>query len=724
MRFTRSIRRFLRLRRTRRQRPAFVRVNDEIRARTKAFIASDSLESRTASFGRLFRAIWTGSHERAFTIRLLRWIRLLEYDDLLRIDFQQAFQAMLAELNSVSLFAEAGLPAHHAIFSEGLRRIFQRLLPSARSESDTSRLVVSLFAASRDVDRFLEMPEYIFERLRVLFWPPVTGAPDSSQPTTRVTSDLREAMRLMATRVTGRGISAAMRERGGQHPVESSPFYRLIFSTENLVSATDDRSTAKLLDDWRGCVRECRDELDLVHMHMEGAGVSADLVLDLRSIELGLTRMARLAELIDAAGPRTAESGVGLDSSARKEQRFQIRQSSANQESLGPARRLLNDLIEGRLEDKRLRSLLQQNLNLLARKTVERTGKSGEHYIAHSNREYWQMWLAAAGGGLLTVFTAAIKMRIVEANDPLFVEGLLSSVNYSISFILLQIFGLALATKQPSATAATFAGIVRRNRGYARWSKIAEFTALISRTQLAAAISNIIAVCTGAVALEHLWRIMFSESYLPAESAQHVYETLHPLASGTIFYAAATGVLLWLAALIGGWCENFAVYHRMTAAIGQHPLGIRVGEHNMQRVANCIELNLAGWSTSIALGFLLGFAPVVSRFFGIPLDVRHVTLSTGTLALAAARFGASSLGRDWFYYAVAGIGVTFVLNLGVSFFIAAAVALRAYEVGAKEQLELLRFLIREILRSPLKFLVPVEPKTASVPVSPDPIEDH
>ena len=121
-----------------------------------------------------------------------------------------------------------------------------------------------------------------------------------------------------------------------------------------------------------------------------------------------------------------------------------------------------------------------------------------------------------------------------------------------------------------------------------------------------------------------------------------------------------------------------------------------------------IELNLAGWSTSIALGYLLGFVPVIARFFGIPFDVRHVTLSTGTLALAAARFGTSSFGKDWFYYAMAGIGVTFVLNLGVSFSIASFVALRAYDVSRREQLLLLRFLLRQIVRSPLKFLFPVE----------------
>ena len=30
---------------------------------------------------------------------------------------------------------------------------------------------------------------------------------------------------------------------------------------------------------------------------------------------------------------------------------------------------------------------------------VERTGHSGEHYIAHDRKEYWHMWAAAIGGG-------------------------------------------------------------------------------------------------------------------------------------------------------------------------------------------------------------------------------------------------------------------------------------------------------------------------------------
>jgi len=228
----------------------------------------------------------------------------------------------------------------------------------------------------------------------------------------------------------------------------------------------------------------------------------------------------------------------------------------------------------------------------------------------------------------------------------------------------------------------------------------------ITSTQLAAAIGNVVAVTIGAVIFERLWRFTLSDSYLSEHSAEHVYETLHLLGSGTAFFAIITGIILWMAALAGGWFENLAVYYRFSDAVAQHPMGSRIGDTAMRKIARLLSRNLGGWSTSVVLGYLLGFTPVLGHFFGIPLDVRHVTLSTGTLALAAARFGFVSLGRTWFYHAVAGIAVIFVLNLCVSFSISAFVALRAYNVQPAEQWRILRFIAEDALRSPLPFIFP------------------
>src|SRR6202034_3042746 len=107
---------------------------------------------------------------------------------------------------------------------------------------------------------------------------------------------------------------------------------------------------------WKAAVSSCRKELGQVRLGMETTGVSADLVLDLRSIELALMRMHGLARILTFGAVPIADLPDGS----------------------APVRNLLIQLIQGRLEDKRVSDLLKQNLNLLARKTVERPGRSGE----------------------------------------------------------------------------------------------------------------------------------------------------------------------------------------------------------------------------------------------------------------------------------------------------------------------------------------------------------
>ena len=602
------------------------------------------------------------------------FVEYLESDSQVRSRFQNAFAELLSEMDCVPLFSEAGIPSDHSFASEIGHRISARVLPSAREESDAAKLLVILYPTRKTVQHFLESSPELFQRLLLAVAPP-----DGNQSAPREYSDLQEALRLLASRVSALGLNPEVRARSSAAAVSESPFYQILAATEGVIHASSDEATGATPATWQGMVHRCRTEIVQVHEHMENAGVSVELIFDLRKITACLVRMEAIVDVL------TSQSREG---------------------TLRAVHGLLGQLMEGRLADLSLRSLLRENLNLIARKMVERTGHSGEHYIAHNRAEYWRMWAAALGGGLLTVITAAVKLRIYDAHVPPFVEAFASGTNYAVSFIFLQILGLVLATKQPAATAATFAGIIRESRGIERENRLSDFVSRITSTQLAAALGNGFAVSIGAVFFERLWLLVFSQSYLAHESATHVFETLNPTSSGTALFAIETGVILWMAALAGGWFENFAVYYRLTDAVAQHPLGLKVGQGRMKKFSRTLQRNLGGWSTSIVLGYLLGFTPVLGKFFGLPLDVRHVTLSTGTLALAVAHFGARSMGRNWFYSAVAGIAVIFVLNLFVSFSIAAYVGLRAYEVSGREQWHILRFLVVDGLKSPLRFLWP------------------
>jgi len=647
----------------------------DLRRAIEAFCEADTLPKRRASFVQIVR--WTRENRRSETgaPRLLILVQSLEADAELRHRVQQSFGALLAEIDSLSLFAEAGLPSVHPFTTEIIQRVVARLIPSAREDSDASKLLIDLYSTERNVKQFASVLPELFQRIANVLTPD-----DQPQFWLRQERDLEEAMRLLAARISGLGLSPEMRARSTSSGIERSPFYELVLKTEELIASGSSETTPTTIDAWKQVVARCRAEMEVVYEHMESAGISVELVFDLKTIQACTVRMEAIAKVLSAT-----ELG----------------------EMLAAVQASLVRLIEGNVSDKHISSLLRENLNLLARKVVDRTGDTGEHYIAASKPEYWHMWRAAIGGGLLTVFTAAVKLRIIEAHFPPFVEGFSSGTNYALSFLLLQAFGLVLATKQPATTAAAFARIIRDNRGPERSSKLVDFVARITSTQLAAAMGNVAAVSAGAVLFEVLWKVVFRDSYLPELSATHVYETLNPFASGTALYAMETGVVLWLAALAGSWVENAAVYYRLAEAVAQHPLGLRVSEAFSGKMSRLVKHNIGGWATSIVLGYLLGFTPVLGEFFGLPLDIRHVTLSSGTLALAAARFGTASMGHRWFYHAVEGIVVIFVLNLTVSFTIAALVALRAYDVAPREQWTILRSLITGVLGSPLRFIVPV-----------------
>jgi site-specific recombinase len=614
--------------------------------------------------------------------RLEALLSLVESQTEIRSAFQQTVGQILAEMHSVELFAEAGLHPREGLWSDAARRLTQRILPSARDDSDLSRLALRLYPTAKSIDRLIEQPDTNFERIARLLSPV-----EDTSAWSRQNDDLRQAFLLLGVHVAGLGLSPGLRARSRAVHIEDSPFYTLHQSSVGLVHHN---GTSVALDAWRTHVQSVRRELQCVHVRMEDTGVSTALIFDIRTIEHALIRMECITEVLFVAEPH---------------------------EHIQAVKRLLDDVMNSTRDDLSLIALFRDNTELLARKVVERTGKTGEHYIANTRREYRIIWWASLGGGLVTVLTAAVKMRIVEAPLPPFLEGIVAGTNYAASFILLQHLHLALATKQPSVTAATFAGIVRNTHGQERLDKLADLISRICRSQLASAAGNLIAVCLGCVAFAKLWALVSSRPYLEIHSAEHVYQTLDPLGSGTALYAAITGVILWVSALAGGWFENFATFNRIPAAIAQHPLGRRIGQDRMKRLAEFVDRNISGWITCIVLGYLLGFTPAVGGFFGIPLDVRHVTLSTGTLALAAASFGRDWMHSGWFVRTLYGIAITFVLNLGVSFSIAASVAMQAYEVSRADRWQVIRYTLKTLLRSPRRFLLPPRndpaPDTAS-----------
>ena len=591
----------------------------------------------------------------------------------LAADVRRAIRAILDETDGANLFGEVGIPSDRGFLSEFGDRLTAKLIPSPRDDHDLSHLVSRSFRRDRDLTLIRGLQPSTFQRAVDILFP--STEPEMAQAPRRAMAD---GFRLLMARVQGQGLSLKLRTRSERRPVAASPFKRLADSGENLLCAWEQqRISGPLLDAWQADLEACREEMQLISKRLESEGISVDIVYGLDVLERCLARM---------------ESIVGV--------------MSAEPGAPGPQLLLWQQLAYAAHESTSLRHLVRSNLQRLQRRIVDRAGETGEHYIAETPDDYRHIWIAAAGGGLLTVGTAAAKMAIAGAGLALFVEGFTSGLNYALSFLLLQAFGLMLATKQPAMTAAAFAAIIRDRKGGERLDVIVDYAACICRSQLAATIANVVLVATGAYAFDAMWQFVSGHSYLSAAEAAYVFHSLSPVDSGTVFYAALTGVVLYLAALVGGWVDNWAVYHRLPQAIAEHRLGRRFGPMRMIRLAGVVSRNMSGWATNISLGLMLGMTPVLGKFFGLPLDVRHVTLNSGILSLATSALELPLVGTGLLTLAIAGVAVMFVLNLGVSFALSLLTAVRAYDLPRADLRELRRRLWLRLRTRPRDFFLP------------------
>lgn len=642
-----------------------------VREPVAALTAAASLAERTDAFVALVRWTRQGADPNA---RLDALLDLLDDPDERR-RFQDAMTSLLAETDGTNAFAHAGIPSERGFLAELAERVMNHLLPRPRNDRDLGHLIRMLFRSAADADRLAQMPGSQLVRLADALYPP--DHPASRQALKRSFAD---GFRLLATCVEAQGLSPKLRKRSRPCDLLQSPFYRVRHASDAVVDQwLAGNLASEAVATWQAECGRCREELEEIHRRLEREGVSSHVIYGLEMIERCLERMEAMVDLMAAPGSAPSADFI---------------------------RSVILSIATSVHHDRSVRHLIGWNTHLLQRRIVERSGRAGEHYITSTRAEYRHMWLAAAGGGLLTVGTAALKTTMSDWHVSDFLHGLLYALNYSVSFLLLQRLHLVLATKQPAMTASALATIVRERRGEDRANEIAEFAARISRSQLAAALSNVIVVSIGAFVFVHLWFLLFGRPFLSPSEAAGAYAQFSPFSSGTVFYAALTGVILWLASVAGGWFDNFCAYHRLPLAIAQHPAGRILGRQRMMRWGEKLAENASGWATNISLGFMLGMTPAFGHFLGLPLDVRHVTLSAGTVSLAGTSLGERWFGEGGFLLSAAGVAVMFVLNLSVSFLMALLTAERAYELPRAESAEVARALWRRFKRAPRDFFIP------------------
>lgn len=617
--------------------------------------------------------------------RLWLLIRFLQENPIFAARIGNRFRMTFAKTDAVSLFCDTGLSNQHGFIHEFMERVTGKVIPAALDERQFASVLRRMFPTAKSVAWAEAIPHPMIDHLTELLFPEA-----GDYPFDFLRDDLADALNILAGRVSSLGLQQDVRVRCAEHQVRTSPFLNLPRLSLRITDAVltlphgspmPDEVIADLAE-WRNEVGRTREIVASVFEHLEEFGVGVDLVFRLELIQRQLERMellmSRLAE----------DSGEELRYRRADLFLFLVRQG---------------------LEDSSLRVLIQGGIHRLSRKVIESTGAAGEHYITSNRAEYRAMLLAALGGGLVMAFATLVKYGVTSLTSlPLFFEGLLTSANYAASFLLIQFFGFTLATKQPASIAATLSVTLEQLENWKRGgTELIDLIARTTRSQIAAFAGNLVMVVPAVLFLDLLWSTMSGHTYLTPEKAGHVLESFNPFQSLSIFYATLTGVMLWVSSLFGGWLENWFSYHRIVDVIRSGDgLGFIGSQDRRNRVADWLRQNIAGIGSNASLGVMLGMTAITGKFFGLPLDVRHVTLAAGSIAFAASSIGFEVFADPHFYPACLGLVFIGLLNFSVSFSLALLLASRARGITVETLLKLPVRIYRTFTATPMKFLFP------------------
>jgi site-specific recombinase len=588
--------------------------------------------------------------------------------------------------NATAAFSDLGLLPSHGLAAELRERIVAKLLPSHRPPHDVVEILGAVLGSRRrtawlehvDVEDLLALG-------RVL-------TPDDALARATLTIQTLRAIELLSHRLAAADEDPDLHAFAPDALDHESPFLAQAEEVMRVTGAHRARLMqqpvdASALDDAHALVllAQCRDQIARMERRVVITGATVRFTYEIERIR---DLIQRLVLLLDALADVPARAW--------------------------PARvALFRELVRAKLESEHVRPVLARGSHLVAREIVAQAGRTGEHYITRTAREYGKMWGAAAGAGVVVAMLAAFKVALARLGAPTLLEALLFSANYAFGFVLVQALGWTIATKQPAMTAATLAASLETARPKDT-SSLVDTIVCLTRSQVAAILGNVLVALPCALLLSWGMASLTGAPVATTHEAEYLAKGIDPLSSGAWLYAAITGVWLALSGVVAGYVSNSVIARHVPARIAQsRPLRRRLGARGAERLARWSETRTGATAGSVLLGVLLGSTAALGQLVGLPIDIRHVSFSSANLGLALGTLGFEHVHLGRALLGIAGIGA---INLFVSFTLSLALALRARGRTLRELPSLAQDLLRALRTEGLGWLLPVG-RTAHLPTT-------
>jgi len=353
-----------------------------------------------------------------------------------------------------------------------------------------------------------------------------------------------------------------------------------------------------------------------------------------------------------------------------------------------------------------IKEFLSENTSYLAYQIAEHGGRTGEKFITTTRKDFWRMFQSALGGGIIISFIGIIKNLLGKMSLAPFWQGFLYSTNYSLGFILIQDTGSTLATKQPAYTANNVASSfdVQKVGEEPDLRNLAITIAKVSRTQIASFTGNLIVVFPLTYLLAWVFFISTGTLIAAGDAAQKLLTDQQPFHSLALLYACFTGFFLFLSGLIAGYVENYVVFGRVADRLRNlSSFKNNFSEKRRYKIIHYLENNLGSLIGNISLGFFLGMAGFFGKTFGLPFDIRHITISAANAAIGFFGLDHQVSAKEIWYTLIGVLSIGF-LNFAVSFGLAFIVAVKSRGIRLRNYPEFAGILWRYIKRFPRDFV--------------------
>jgi len=604
--------------------------------------------------------------------------------------FKEYIHAKLLYKKFSRMLSDSGILQDSDFMYEVKKRLFAKILPF-QPEKDTLEYILNqVFFKSDDPVWINKIPlEELQNLFQILDFKDIYASVEEKSPL----NELIKAMGLLSQRMSGRAMESDVIKMVPEYEEKESPF--VAFEKEMLLV------TKKILENKPHYI-EINDE----------------------SYKQMMVLHKQCEEYVDSAFANSSKYGISLkvnQSLLRIRQQLHrikilITTLIVQRESDRPRNsiQLILRLIKYNCQKNNVRQLINESTQLISYEITQHTARTGENYITESTSEYFSMLRAAIGGGFIVGFLCVFKLLLSKLETSGFGHAFYYSLNYSLGFIAIYIFGFTLATKQPAMTAATITkaletGMKKQTQNENKHSSFAQLFARLFRSQFIAFVGNVFMAFP--VSLLGVWLIdYFFGVNIAFEKSAKLINDLSPITSAAIFHAGIAGVFLFLSGIISGNVSNKNKHNNVYYRIKEHPiLKQNFGIERTNRIAKWFENNWAGVVSNGWFGVFLGSTASIGVFLGLNLDIRHITFASGNFALGL--YGSKFIiDIPTLIWSIVGIGIIGFMNFIVSFSLSLGLAFRSRNIPISEIKLLNKAIWAHFKSNPISFFIPVKSK--------------